>query len=349
MNADQPKKSRNGIAGIAARWGLSIIIAAVLIAKTDFREILSRLSTSSFDPTMFTIGFLFCGTSVFLTLVRWRSILRAFGIDAADTEVMRIGMFSYALNLLALGSLGGDLGRAILITKDNTEKRRDAILSVGVDRIVGLYAMFVIAFVMVILGGLTSSADEKIRMTAWMTIAGTILVPVGLVLATRILRAVSMFERIRSWKPVVQLTEIADSCRGKAGILASAFTTSLILRTSTAVGIYFLGRSLMPEVPAVQFHLLAVSLALLTGCLPLPLNGLGAFETVLEFLFQTLPGTNCPPGYGVAVALVYRLFLVAVGLLGGIVFCVGRKSSVACEQRLPKRPHLVAPSSVVSL
>jgi uncharacterized protein (TIRG00374 family) len=323
MKPESAKRSRlKDWLSLVLKWSVSLLLAYILVTRTDCQAMLVRLAKCQFDPALLAVGFVFCGLSVFLTLVRWNSLLAAFGVDVHKSSVMRIGLFSYALNLLALGGLGGDVGRAILITKRSPDQRQEAILSVAADRMIGLYAMIFIAFVMVVYGNLLNAADQRIRFIAGVTVFGTTTMPVGLFAATRMLQAIQANGRIAGFRLVKKIREMCSACQGQGGPMGKAFVTSLVLRVSTAVGIYFFGLALVADAPGLKIHLLAVSVALLTGCLPLPLNGLGAFESVLELVFQSVPGSTCPPGYGIAVALVYRVFLVAVGLLGGLLFAL---------------------------
>lgn len=302
------------------KWGISLFIVTVLIAKTDFRQMMAGLADYQFDPSRFCLGFLFCGLSVLMTLLRWQSLLHAFRLRVPTADVLRIGLFSYALNLLALGSLGGDVGRAFLITKKNAGQRSAAVLSVAADRMIGLYAMFFIAFVFVLSEKLFLSSNHSVQLIAGITAAGTILIPVGLAAFVMLIGGLDTRSSTLSGRTINKARNLVSECQGQYSAIFRAFLISLLLRMTTALGIYFLGTSLIGDVPGLRIHLLAVSMALLTGCLPLPLNGLGAMESVLEFVFQTVSPTLCPPGYGIAVALLYRMFLIAVGTLGAIVF-----------------------------
>lgn len=321
MESDCTSSSGNvSLVKCSLKWGASLVLVAFLIARTDFQPLTASIADYGFNLFRLSLGFLFCSFSVFLTLVRWKTLLSAFGVSAETSEVRRIGLFSYALNLLALGSLGGDFGRAVLISRQYPSRRRDVMLSVGLDRIIGLYAMFVIAFVFAVTENLFVSENLNVRCVAWLTAAGTLLMPAGFACLSRMIHVLNPQNSATGLRR--KITDLISACQGQLLTRSAfqAFLISLILRTTTAVGIYFLGTSLIGNGPGLRMHMLAASVGLLTGCLPLPFNGLGALEAVLEFAFQTLPATPCPPGYGIAVALIYRTFLLAVGVLGAIGF-----------------------------
>ncbi|MCA9049398.1 MAG: flippase-like domain-containing protein [Planctomycetaceae bacterium] len=330
-----PARRRTALLKCSLKWGISLAIIAVLFTKTDFRQLTSGLQTNGLNPTKFSLGFLFCSFSVYLTLVRWKSLLTAFGVAIKTSEVMRIGLLSYALNLLALGSLGGDLGRAVLISKQQPGKREAVALSVAADRVIGLYAMIVLAFVLMAAEGLFTTDSITIRTIAWLSLAGTLLLPTGYAAArlTTTLSAKIQVRRCR-FRTLQRIADIFDSRRDSitTKVLLQAFRTSLILRLTTAVGIWFFGTALISDAPGLRIHILAASIALLTGCLPLPLNGLGAFESMLEFSFQIFPDTPCPPGYGIAVALLYRMFLLTTGVIGILIYNLPRRERTAAAR-----------------
>ena len=320
MRPDVSPRNHGALIKCFLKWTASLAMVCFLLAKTDFQQLTSSLSAYRFDPVKFSLGFLSCGFSVFLTLIRWKSLLSALGVEAETSDVMRVGLFSYGLNLLALGSVGGDLGRAVLLSRHHSDKRSEVILSVAVDRVIGLYAMFFVAFFFSLSENLFNSTNRNVQIVAWVTLAVTVLMPASIASLnwlTGILHARSPGASLQR-----KLIELKSKCTGRirAGAIFRAFLTSLILRASTAIGIFFLGTSLIGDAPGIRLHLLAASIGLLTGCLPLPLNGLGALEAVLEFAFQTFSTAPCPVGYGIALGLLYRVFLLVVGVLGAIIF-----------------------------
>jgi hypothetical protein len=62
--------------------------------------------------------------------------------------------------------------------------------------------------------------------------------------------------------------------------------------------------------------------------LPLFMNGLGAFEYVVEYLYQNLPGTPASEGQGLLVSLTYRAITILIALVG-VCYYFARRREVA--------------------
>lgn len=331
-----------GILVWGAKWGISIAICIMLLRYSNPGQMSGAITVAQLNLGTLSAGVFFCGVSVALALLRWQMLLQALGVCATTRRVVNVGLFSYALNLLAPGSFGGDLGRAALLTRDRFD-RQNAVVSVVLDRVVGLYAMFLISFLL--LGVYSGSGGrQNIPTMLWgIAAGGTIGIPIAvcsLVMFFKSLRLRRVWVLARLGKFVCRL---AEAIRVRPRHVMYALGISLVIRVCTAIGIYFFGRALNPGAPDLLSHLLVVSLALLTGCLPLPMNGLGAFEASLEYLLPVLSEPTVPPGYGLILAVTYRVFLVGTGMLGGLLFV----TTVARPARI-RRPTLVAAGSSIA-
>ncbi len=66
-------------------------------------------------------------SAITIGIVRWWGLVRAFGIPFHITEALRLGFLGYLLNFVSLGSVGGDLFKAILVAKDKPQARPEAV------------------------------------------------------------------------------------------------------------------------------------------------------------------------------------------------------------------------------
>ena len=73
--------------------------------------------------------------------------LTALGLDFRLRDTMRLGALGFALNFVSLGSIGGDLFKAIFAAKDSPGRRTEAVATVVVDRLVGVLMMLTLASV----------------------------------------------------------------------------------------------------------------------------------------------------------------------------------------------------------
>ena len=108
--------------------------------------------------------------------------------------------------------------------------------------------------------------------------------------------------------------------RQRMGVLILAGGMSMFVHSLITVGFYLIARGLPGNSPSLAEHFLIVPLAMVTGALPLPLNGLGALEYVVEFLYQHLAtALVVSEGQGFIVSLGYRIITVVIALVGVLV------------------------------
>jgi uncharacterized protein (TIRG00374 family) len=79
-----------------------------------------------------------------LTSMRWHVLLRALEIHISQARAFTINMVGAFYNAFMPGTTGGDLVKAYYAAKHAPDKRTRAVMSVLVDRAVGLYALVLI-------------------------------------------------------------------------------------------------------------------------------------------------------------------------------------------------------------
>jgi hypothetical protein len=83
-------------------------------------------------------------------VVRWRIVLEAQGLHLPLGRATRISLVAQFFNSFLLGSTGGDLIKAYYAARETHHKKTEAVTTVFVDRLVGLWAMLLFAGVMMI-------------------------------------------------------------------------------------------------------------------------------------------------------------------------------------------------------
>ena len=108
-------------------------------------------------------GFVVLLMAVVITIVRWCYLVRALGIDFSLPDAMRIGFIGYLFNLAPMGIVGGDLLKAWMLAREKPGNRAKALASVVVDRIVGLYVLFLVAAAGVFITGFWDIPDAMVH------------------------------------------------------------------------------------------------------------------------------------------------------------------------------------------
>ena len=99
----------------------------------------------SLEWGLFLVGVLFWLVLLLFAALRWRWLLKAAGVPVTYANSFRLTIIGYFFNNVMLGSTGGDLVRAVMVTRGLETNRMRAALSVIVDRLIGLFALMLIA------------------------------------------------------------------------------------------------------------------------------------------------------------------------------------------------------------
>lgn len=256
-------------------------------------------------------------------MVRWWGLVRAFGIPFELPEALRLGFLGYLLNFVSLGSVGGDLFKAILVAKHKPQSRPEAVASVVLDRAIGMLGLVILAVV-----SLTVFPTEKLPTPLRSIRDFAIVVALGSLAALLLaIYAGRWFERLIKWidtwpmvgSSLARMAWAVRQLRGQPLTLVALIAASVAVHTLLALTVYFVSTGLYANHPSLAEHLYVVPPGMAAGAIPLAPGGLGAQEYVLDELFKQLP--NQPEEFsGMIVATVYRLITLAIAGIGLVYY-----------------------------
>src|SRR5205823_12211888 len=100
-----------------------------------------------------------CLLAVTITILRWHLLVHALGLSFTVRETLRAGFLGYLANLLPFGLVAGDSLKAVMLIHRNPRRKTEAVAAVLVDRVLGLYALLLLAAV----ASLLMPAEQLIR------------------------------------------------------------------------------------------------------------------------------------------------------------------------------------------
>jgi uncharacterized protein (TIRG00374 family) len=103
------------------------------------------------------------GLSILLGVVRWLIALRAQGLQLAWSRAFRISLVAHFFNSFLLGSTGGDLAKAYYAARETAHQKAEAVTTVFVDRVIGLWTMLAFAGIMALLNLELLKTHERLR------------------------------------------------------------------------------------------------------------------------------------------------------------------------------------------
>jgi hypothetical protein len=314
--------------------GLSAAIIAYLVwnaVRTKGGEnVFANLLDQPKHWGLLAAAWLALASGTVLTFVRWWYLVRALGVPARGPRTIAVGFWGFLFNLAPLGVVGGDVVKAVMLAREHPEHRVKVVASVVVDRVVGLYVLFLFATGALLLTGLGSLPSTELRLISRAVFLATALGGLGIaavllpdVTGGRAARALGRIPRLGP--PLENLLGAIRLYRHRLGTLAVAAVMTLGVHALSAVGCYLIARGLPGEVPSLAAHFVIIPLSVAGSVLPLPM---GPFEFVLDFLYAHLPqAAAVAAGQGLIVALAYRLInilIAAAGVLAAVV-CSGKR------------------------
>jgi uncharacterized membrane protein YbhN (UPF0104 family) len=323
--------------GSGLKYGVSLAIIAWLVHDVRSQDpgAFARLVDEPKDWRLLSLAWLLCALGVAIAILRWYYLVVALALRFTPKDAFRLGALGYLFNFVSVGSVGGDLFKAVFIAREQAGRRAQAVATVAVDRVIGLYALFVVASGGILANGLLrrGAGDSRVADAGWLVIGVT---AVGALVGAGVLapglnreRLARFLEGLPRVGPLLgSLIEAVRMYRRQPRTLALSGLLSLLVHTSFVFGIYALAMGLPGEHPTLRQHFAIVPISMATGVLPLPMAGLGAFEYVMEFYYQNVTSVPTAVGFGLMVAFGYRAITVAIAVVC-VFFWVASRREVA--------------------
>ncbi len=271
---------------------------------------------------------------------RWYELAKILKIDLSMNEAVAVTFQSYFWSLVIPGgAIGGDVARVAIITRRQPPgSKAEGVLTILMDRIVGMVALFVLTLVLIAI-----SIPQLMRVTNVGGIALNdhvkILIIIGLVLLClsgiaamlalffhRQLCKIKLFDylfklgdryshgMVERLKSAIDL--YAKSWRSLAWLtVVSVFTIHIMTVIAVLFMVYGLDINPIPKVAILT----AVTIGNIVGLIPLTLSGIGLRDVVILALLQA---TNMS-GNIVIVPVMYTMLIVVANLCCSGFFIFG--------------------------
>jgi len=284
-------------------------------------------------PLEGVLSLLFMGATILLGAVRWRGVLRAQGMNLPAGRVLELSLVAHGFNAFLLGSTGGDLVKAYYTAAETHHLKAEAVVSVIVDRLLGLLAMLLFAAAMMVpnLDLLTRQPRLGVLALVALGMLGGLLVLGGLSFQGGLSRlwpgARDWLRRLPKGETLERALEAMRRLGRQRGVLARALAISMALNFACVLQIWVLARGLGLEIP-FRFLLVLVPIIICLAALPITPSGLGLREN-LYVLALTVPAVRVPPAAALSLSLLAYAGSLAWSLVGGLVYLRFRRGHPA--------------------
>ncbi len=267
--------------------------------------------------------------TLLIGVLRWRMILEAQGLHLSFLRATEISFVAQFFNSFLLGSTGGDLMKAFYAARETHHKKTEAVVTVFIDRLLGLWSMLAFASIMLLpnLSLLSASTATKDSETAVAALRMAALIIIGMLVSCSGFLVLALWGGVSNRWPNARvflrklpkgdhLERSLDSCRvfGKQRtLLLKSVVLSMLLNALCVVQVIVLGNGLNLTIPSLALFAIVPMITCISA-LPITPSGLGVREGLFVSILA-LPQ--------IAVGKTEALSLSLLTFAGGLFWSIG--------------------------
>ena len=251
--------------------------------------------------------------AILLSLRMWW-LLRVLEFKVSIGEAIRVNLASMCLGLMLPGLVGVDAIRATYFCLKARDRKVDAFTCILTDRIIGIYALILLATIAAVAGMLIELPSIHY---GFILVSGGILCAFTLVIgiiSSKWLLEASYLSIIYNRLPSL-LHKIVAAMQGILGFrreVGICLAISVVSQMITIINFVIIGSLINDNLPVLA-HFIIDPIALFFNSVPITPGGLGITESAFAFLYESADSAN-----GAVISLLGRLnqyfVYVAIGL-----------------------------------
>jgi len=275
-------------------------------------------------PAAFALSLALFAVTILLGVIRWRMVLEVQGLHLSMRRATGITFVAQFFNSFLLGSTGGDLIKAYYAARETHHKKTEAVVTVFVDRLIGLWSMLLFAALMMVPNFHLLFSHEKLGASAILILA--LLAGCSAVLGVAFWGGVSRsFPKARHWLRKIPKGELLerslDSCRrfgSHRAFMLKTIGLSMALNAVCVLQVITLSNGLGLAIPPVALFVI-VPIVICISAIPITPSGLGVREN-LFVLMLAAPEINIPATSALSLSLLTYAGFLFWSLIGGVVY-----------------------------
>lgn len=298
---------------------VSLGLMAVILQMVDLgtmKDVFRRA-----DWLMLFAGFAIFIAAQIMRAIRWHILVACHAPDVpmkSTINALFVGLF---FNMFLPAELGGDVVRGIWLDK-KVGSRSATFASVLADRVMGMLTMASMGLLALVMGATAMSRTA-------------LLMVLGLCIVLLLFTAIVASKRIADFfinLPIIprrfdlaarlqRFTEAIRLYRSKHRAIAWSIVWSFFFQGAVYISYYTLAIALGFHCPLWSFFVFIPLITIMT-MVPASLNGIGAREVGYALFFAQV---GLSREHAVSLSLASYAFLVAISLLGGLVYLLQKR------------------------
>ena len=300
-----------------AKYGASIGILALLVYK--YRDQFVQFVDTPIGYHWIALALLTMLMAFLASYIRWQQLAVAIGLELETVAALQLGFIGSFFNIVTIGVVGGDSLRAFYAARHSPGRIPEAILSVFIDRVIGLIVMCGFAATACWINGVPGEDSiEKQAIEYGCNFAGVASICGCVALLVMLFVPGLKYWKVMRWalslRKIGKLLERVMDAAALYGqrklVIVKAMLLSVLTNTLFGVTIYLVGLSITQSPPTLSDHFVIAPISMVANSLPLP-GGIGGMEAALAYLYGCFGSEG-----GFLVALGYRLCILSVSMIG---------------------------------
>ena len=316
------------------------------------------------NPVALAVSFALMGGTLIVGMVRWRMVLRVQGLNLPFNRVAEISLVAHFFNSFLLGTAGGDVMKAYCAARETQHKKTEAVVTVFVDRVIGLWAMLVFGTVMLmpnlrmfeglglrrafsqIMSEPAAGLANLFRITTNEAIVYATVILLGMTLAGTVFVLLAFrggvsrrWSGARAWLRRLPkgewLERSLESCRKfgqERGFFTRALALSMLLNFLCVIQFWVLSYGLGMQVPLLALCMV-VPTVICIAAVPIFPGGLGVRESLLVYLLS-VPAIHADATKSLSLSLLAYAGSLFWSLVGGVVYAAFKHKHHLGEKEL---------------
>lgn len=277
-------------------------------------------------------------------IIRWQLLLRVQELELRFSRATSIWFTGMFFNAFMLGATGGDVIKAWYAAHETHHKKAEAVVTVVVDRIIGMFALLLVALVAMGWFHEKVLADVALRSFAVVTLGGVVgAIATGLLslwdsFPRQFPRVIALFTRLPGYELGCRLINAFRVYARHPAVLTKTILLSFGVHVAVIMSVVCVGYALrISTTNGMTDYFLYLPIINTIAAIPISIAGLGVREGMYA---QLLGQVGVLTKQAVALSLLGYAAMLVWSLVGGVFFLTHRKD-------LPPRQEIVDGSAAV--
>lgn len=309
------------------RWLLALVLLSWLF-KSGKLASLSDLEKLFASPFLFF--FAVCGFAMNYTFnfLRWNILLEGAGIQIKFRENIRLSMIGQFFSIFMPGAVGGDLIKAVYVSKQFPENRTKGVASILLDRVLGFLTLLLSATFFFLIGFDLHHLSHSLKVFILFLSLTSFLLLLMVLVPGKAVKFLKNFKFSHSlWERLVKTLE---SFARKPKALLRALMVSILGQAGCIVGFSLIGRILFSSFPWGDMNLLkfmaGTAVGVTASAIPISPMGLGVGQVAFGKVFHLLGAPH--ESYGIVIISAAQIIMFSLNLSGALWFLKSKQKAL---------------------